>query len=55
MLLFVEAAARRGHHKSEAGGWRGLAIFLGIYLRPHRNAKRIVAERFGLYKYRTEI
>lgn len=39
----------------EAGGWRSLAIFLGIYVRPHRNAKRIVAESFGRYQYRTEI
>lgn len=38
-----------------AGGWRSLAIFLGIYVRPHRNAGRIVAERFGRYEYRTDI
>lgn len=38
-----------------AGNWRSLAVFLGIYVRPHRNATRIVAERFGRYEYRTDI
>lgn len=39
----------------QAGGWKSLAIFLGIYVRPHRNAARIVAESFGRYEYRTDI
>lgn len=38
-----------------AGNWRSLAVFLGIYVRPHPNASRIVAERFGQYQYGTEI
>lgn len=38
-----------------AGGWRSLPIFLGIYVRPHPNANRVVADRFNQFEFRTEI
>ena len=37
------------------GDWRSSAVFLGTYVRPHRNAGSMVADRFGQYEYRTEI
>lgn len=37
------------------GDWRSPAVFLGTYVRPHRNAGSMVADRFGQYEYRTDI
>lgn len=39
----------------EAGRWRSSAIFLEVYVHGHRNAGRVVADRFGQYEFEARI
>lgn len=37
------------------GRWRSSAVFLGVYVHPHKNASRIVADRFSQYTFDIDI
>lgn len=38
----------------DAGGWKSVPVFLGIYVNP-RNAGRLVAERMNTYQYDNDL